>query len=95
MNLTTKEALTMARYTLNLSEVCEPLSGLNFNELEGNVSPDGWVAISQSAIANLDQARIFLDGVEATSVVDGTWTTDLYQLKVDEDGTRLVIASLA
>ncbi|MBQ4105955.1 MAG: hypothetical protein IJC73_00060 [Lentisphaeria bacterium] len=68
---------------------------LNFNDLEGNVSPDGWVAISHSAIANLDQARIFLDGVEATSGVDGTWTTDLYQLKVDEDGTRLVIASLA
>ena len=49
----------MARYTLNLSEVCEQLSGLNFNELEGNAF-DRIDTIANAAIPNIFSNRIEL-----------------------------------
>jgi len=49
----------MARYTLNLSEVCEQMSGLNFNNLEGNAF-DRIDTIANAAIPNIFSNRINL-----------------------------------
>ena len=55
----------MARYTLNLSEVCEQMSGLNFNDLDGNAF-DRIDTIANAAIPNIFSNRIELldDGAD-------------------------------